>query len=146
MWTNLYSNMFKQNSVISFLTVNTPFPLKLTNPPFPQIKTINPSRWLPTLTWSVAFLPNKELILVIVFLALLSIESCRWFSDLLYHVFTAMFVVCIYVMIPVFTLLCISYSFYENSDTFRCNKIHIYHAHCRNNLKRQSVFTRPIVS
>ena len=24
--------------------------------------------------------------------------------------------------------------------------MHIYHAYCRNNLKRQSVFTRPIVS
>jgi hypothetical protein len=72
--------------------------------------------------------------------------SYRWFSDLLYHVFTAIFVVCIDVLTPVFTLLCISYSFYENSDTFRCNKMHIYHAYCRNNFKRQSVFTRPIVS
>ena len=66
--------------------------------------------------------------------------------DLLYHVFTTIFVVCIDVLTPVLTLLFISYSFYGNSDTFRCNKMHIYHAYCRNNLKRQSVFTRPMVS
>ena len=47
--------------------------------------------------------------------ALLPEESYRWSSDLLYHVFTAIFVVCIDVLILVFTLLCISYSFYENS-------------------------------
>ena len=139
MWTNLYSITFTQTSVISFLAVNTPFPLKLTKTKQKQ----KPARWFPNLTWLVGFLTNRNSIPG--FVVYSPEESYSWFSDLLYHAFTAIFVVCIGVLAPLFTLF-FSYSFYENSDTFICNKMHIYHAYCRNNLKRQSVFTRPIVS
>jgi hypothetical protein len=148
MWANLYSITFTQTSVISFPTVNTPFPLKFTTTTTNKQKQ-QKTRCFPTLTWLVPLLANKRPILVDNipgFVVYSQEESYRWFSDLLYHVFPAIFVVCIDVLTPDFTLLRISYSFYENSDSFRCNKMHIYHSYCRNHLKRQSVFSRPIVS
>jgi hypothetical protein len=73
--------------------------------------------------------------------------SYRWFSDLYCIMFLQQFC-CMYRRSdPCFYIIFFFlYSFYENSDTFICNKMHIYRAYCRNNLKRQSVFIRPIVS
>ena len=101
------------------------------------------------MAWLVAFLPNKKPILVIVFLVLLSILQKNYRSlPLIFQLSVSCFHSNCRRMYrrsdPFLHIIYFSYSFYENSDTFRCNKMHIYHAYCRNNLKRQSVFTRPI--
>jgi hypothetical protein len=105
----IYSITFTvaQISVISFLAVNT----------FPSLLSLPPSN------------QNNKPILVIVFLVLLSIVLKNLIVD--FPTYCIMFsqqsssYVYIDVLTPVFTLLFITYSFHENSDTFRCNKMHI---------------------
>ena len=157
MWTNLYSITFTQTSVISFLTVNTPFPLqhaqknqqqKHQHPP-PQKKKPNPVRWFSTFMWLVGYLTNRKPILVILFLVLLSIvqKNLTIYFPTYCIMFSQQFSSCVQMFWPLF------FHYYFVRIRSMKTLTHLYVtkciyiiAYCINNLKRQSVFSRPIVS